>query len=115
MSVLQKTLAARIDDRPRVVLTPEARQWLADTPRKVRPNMLMLKFPRIVNEITKRWSRPVQCEKYLDELLFDTRDGTRQGFPAEIAIELAALKARLHALIHERRLAANPDYISVWE
>jgi len=104
-----------VDDRPAVVLNAESREWLALLPRNVRPNLLLLKFPRIINRIAALWPRPMQCEKYLDELLFDTRDGTRQGFPAAIAFELSYLKTLVSDLIAQRRIAANPDYVNVWE
>ena len=115
MSVSRENAGRGNDDRPAVVLTAEARDWLASLPRNVRPKMLMLKFPRIINEISRMWPRPMQCEKYLDELLFDTRDGTRQGFPAEIAFELSYLKTLVQDLINQRRIAANPNYINVWD
>ena len=115
MSGIYTKALRSIDDRPVVVLNDEAREWLAQLPRNVRPNLLMLKYPRIVNRVASLWSRPVQCEKYLDELLFDTRDGTRQGFPAAIAFELSYLKTLVHDLIMQRRIANNPNYVNIWD
>ena len=40
-------------------------------------------FPRIQEGIRLRW-HTLSCKEYIDNLLADTRDGTRQGFPIEV-------------------------------
>lgn len=72
-------------------LTVDTFKWLATLPKEVRPNALALKYPRIANRIAEIWNRPVQCERYLDDLLMDLR-GDRQGFPQDVAANIASLK-----------------------
>lgn len=66
-------------------------KWLASLPKEARPNALARQYPRIVNRVAEIWKRPLQCERYLDELMLDMR-GDRQGFPPGVAAEVAALK-----------------------
>ena len=40
------------------------------------------------------WADPGRCGEYLTNLLMDTRDGARQGFPMNVAAEIVALHAR---------------------
>lgn len=95
-------------------LSDEAAQWLAQLPNNVQPNALLQKFPRIVNRIAALWGKPLQCEKYLNELIFDTREGTRQGFPPEVAFEISCLKALVNDALEKRRAEHNPNYVNVW-
>jgi hypothetical protein len=95
-------------------LRHETVTWLAQLPRNVQPNALVQHFPRIANCIAELWKTPLRCEKYLDELLFDTRNGTRQGFPPEIAFEISYLKALMSDIMERRRQALNPNYVNVW-
>lgn len=77
-------------------------KWLATLPAKMRPYELSKQFPRITNRIAEIWNRPLHCERYLDELMMDER-GDRKGFPAEVAAEIAVLKAhflRTAACVH---------------
>lgn len=96
------------------VLHPETIAWLGQLPRNVQPNDLVQNFPRIANRIAELWERPLQCEKYIDELLFDTRDNKRQGFPPKIAFEISYLKALVSDIMERRRQALNPNYVNVW-
>ncbi|HJV51158.1 MAG TPA: hypothetical protein VJ652_06860 [Noviherbaspirillum sp.] len=66
-------------------------KWLATLPKESRPSSLAVKFPRIVNRLAKVWKRPLQCEHYLDDLMIDRRGG-RQGFPSDVAADIAKLK-----------------------
>lgn len=70
------------------LLTP----WVQQLPQEVRPRQLVIQYARIANKLASLWSHPVACEKYLNELMMDER-GDRQGFPADVALELAALQA----------------------
>jgi hypothetical protein len=96
-------------------LSQEALEWLSQLPRGVDPKALISKFPRIVNRIASLWKMPLQCEKYLDELIFDTREGKRQGFPPEVAFELAYLKTLVGDILDQRRIAMNPNYVNIWK
>jgi hypothetical protein len=80
----------------------------------VEPNALVQHFPRIANRIAELWETPLRCEKYLEELLFDTRNNTRQGFPAQIAFEISYLKSLMSDIMERRRKALNPNYVNVW-
>ena len=73
-------------------LTEETIKWLSDLPEHVRPLRLARQFPRITNRFAAEWQRPMNCDKYFDELMIDHR-GTRRGFSFEIAKEIADLRA----------------------
>lgn len=64
------------------------------------PHALDQQFPRIVNKIVILWGEP-ELEMYFNELLMDSRGGTRQGFPPEIASEIFNLNM-YHASILNR-------------
>jgi hypothetical protein len=72
-------------------LSDSAFVWLAQFKKGARPDALARRYPRIANKLADLWKRPLQCERYLDELLLDHR-GNRQGFPPDVATEIAALK-----------------------
>jgi hypothetical protein len=72
-------------------LVPLAFKWLAILPPNKRPHALARKYPRIANRLADVWKRPIQCERFLDELVMDHR-GDRKGFPPDVTTELAALK-----------------------
>jgi hypothetical protein len=95
-------------------LRDETVTWVAQLPRDVQPKALVQHFPRIANRIAELWETPLRCEKYLEELLFDTRNNTRQGFPAQIAFEISYLKALMSDIMERRRKALNPNYVNVW-
>ena len=78
-------------DRSQYEVATATFQWLAELPANVRPRELVRIYPRIANRLAEIWKRPLQCERYLDELMMDTR-GNRRGFPREVATEIAALK-----------------------
>jgi hypothetical protein len=69
-------------------------RWLAELPANKRPNALLHQYPRIANRLAEIWKRPLQCERYLDDLMLDMR-GNRRGFPPNVATEIAALKLYL--------------------
>jgi hypothetical protein len=48
---------------------------------------------RIADRIFFTWGY-CECEKYLHNLMIDTRDGERQGFPSEIAAAIISLQAK---------------------
>src|SRR6476620_3915509 len=106
--------ASRAPGAPIEELRQETITWLRHLPRNVQPNSLVQQFPRIANRIAELWEMPLRCEKYLDELIFDTRNNTRQGFPAQIAFEISYLKALVSDIMERRRRALNPNYVNVW-
>ena len=58
---------------------------------RIRPHQLPERFPRIMNQIALLWRRPVQLDRYFEELLIDRR-GDRQGFRFAVVLELNTLK-----------------------
>jgi hypothetical protein len=80
-------------------LTPLAFKWMASLPREARPHSLARQFPRIANRLAEIWKRPLQCERYIDDLMIDLR-GARQGFPPAVAAEIAALKVHFLRTTH---------------
>lgn len=53
------------------------------------PHKTEAKYPRIVERISVLWGT-VGMERYFTEILFDDR-GDREGFPAEVMMEIFAL------------------------
>ena len=88
----------RLPERPGPLLHTTS-AWLAELPREVRALMLAQRFPRIANKLARLWRNPVQFERYISDLLLVRRgDSIRQGFPPEVARELAALSYYFSAL-----------------
>lgn len=51
------------------------------------------KFKRIGRRLKDLWGGP-ECLGYLNELIHDTRDGTRQGFPMDVAMAIFKLSRK---------------------
>jgi len=97
----------RRDDDAAATLNPHAQRWLAALPPRVRPDRLAAGYPRVANEIARRWGDADACLAYLNDVLVDRR-GTRQGFAIEIALELARLKSHYETELH-------PTSQTVWD
>ena len=82
--------------------------WLASVDQSARPIRLAASFPRIVNRMAKLWKIPREMERYLEELLADTR-GNRSGFPLNILMELSILKDFYKAKVYP------PAQRDVWD
>lgn len=54
------------------------------------PYALERQFARVLNKIIELWDTP-QMEPYFYDLLMDTRAGTRQGFPKDVARDIFIL------------------------
>lgn len=54
------------------------------------PKVLEQKFPRVFNRIIELWHSP-DIDDYFTDLMMDTREGTRQGFPPDAASEIFSL------------------------
>ena len=72
-------------------LLPQTLKWMALLPQKLRPFNLGRQYPRIANEICRQWNIPARRESYLKELLIVDGPRKRQGFPQQVATEIAAL------------------------
>lgn len=70
---------------------PEVFKWWEGLPTAHRPVKLAKAFPRIVNKLAACWDNYVECDKYLSELMIDTKRFDRKGFPFDVAVELLAL------------------------
>ena len=77
-------------------LLPATVAWADRLPSDFRPAALLRGFARIANLLAAMWADPRAFDAYMDSLLTDKR-GNRQGFPPDVAHELAAL-----ALAHSR-------------
>jgi hypothetical protein len=66
-------------------------KWLATLPVTIRPMAAARRFPRIVNRIGDLWGHCEHTRLYLQSLLNDRRSD-RNGFPAEIRLELENLQ-----------------------
>lgn len=71
-------------------LSEQAEGWLKSLPEAVRPTKLAASYPRVANRLCQCWRRPIEADRYFDDLLTDKRGG-RQGFPIGVALELASL------------------------
>jgi hypothetical protein len=83
--------ALRSSEAPTEVrLSEQAESWLLALPEAVRPTKLAASYPRVVNRLCQTWRRPVEMDRYFEDLLTDRRGG-RQGFPFSVAQEIASL------------------------
>jgi len=76
------------------------------------------KFPRIVNELCRRW-RARDVDEYVDNLLIDNR-GNRMGFPADVLDELifiAGIRWHLQHALPDRMNEphAEPFSFQAWD
>jgi hypothetical protein len=92
-------LIARRRPQPPETLAGETIKWLAGLPAEVRPTSLPTQFVRIANALARVWPDHHRSLEYLDDLLIDRRGG-RQGFPFEVALEIAGLKDYYETTIH---------------
>lgn len=61
------------------------------------PQELERLFPHIFSKILELWNTP-EIDNYLNDLMIDTRDQRRHGFPPSIASEIFSLiRSRDHA------------------
>ena len=74
-----------------VTLTDTAISVLATLPTGVKPILLSIDYPRVVNKIAELWLRPILLDRYFEELAIDVRGG-RRGFPLAIANEISTLR-----------------------
>ena len=72
---------------------------------KLYPTNLEEKYLRVFNRIIELWDSK-EIDEYFNELLMDTRNGTRQGFPHDVASEIFALSVA-HAKLREQKIKAS--------
>lgn len=78
-------------DNAPVALSDSAISVLATLPIGMKPILLSIDFPHIVNKIAELWRRPMLLDRYFEELAIDGRGG-RRGFPLAIANEITNLR-----------------------
>jgi hypothetical protein len=71
--------------------------WLHELPSEVRPRESTVRFPRILNRLSRYWDSPRMLDEIFAELLVDKRVG-RKGFPPAILAEIRALYAHYKSL-----------------
>jgi ankyrin repeat protein len=84
--------------------------YLLNGHEELYPLNLEEKFSRVLNRIVDLWDTQ-EIDDYFNDLMIDTRGGTRQGFPPEVASEIFALNM-VHAKLREQQqqiaAGANP-------
>lgn len=76
------------------------------------PHTLEEKYPRIMGKIADTWGTP-ECGEYLSELMLDTRNGSRAGFPPDVAADLLML-SRLNQTVLEMNGVASGESPDFW-
>jgi hypothetical protein len=72
-------------------LLPSSRVWLNSLPPSLRPIVLAVQYPRIVNLIAQQWDDAAACGAYLDDLLVGRRPD-RRGFPDGVRQDILELR-----------------------
>ncbi|MDH4234158.1 MAG: ankyrin repeat domain-containing protein [Gallionella sp.] len=83
---------------------------MLDGNEKLYPKNLEQHFPRVFNRIIELWYSP-DIDAYFTDLMMDTRDGARQGFPPDAASEIFSLSMAHTALRDKaktKQAASNP-------
>ena len=77
---------------PTNVALPRTLDWAFKLPRDVQPHELMRSFGRVANLLAVTWDDTEATFACLNQLLVDTRDGCRSGFPPKVVDELLVLQ-----------------------
>lgn len=81
------------------------------------PHELARQYPRMLNRIVELWDAE-EIDAYFSELILDTRDDQRKGFPAEVAEEIIRLsvintKYREHRKPHSWSRVPEKDRVEL--
>ena len=76
------------------------------------PHYLEKNFPHVFNRIIELWKLPMM-EKYFGELMMDTRDGKRKGFPPEAAMEVFNLSLIYDKQRHKPATQATDVWLDI--
>jgi hypothetical protein len=82
-------------------LNRSTQTWLHELAPEVRPRESAIRFPRILNRLSRYWDSPRMLDDIFAELLVDKRVG-RKGFPPEILAEIRGLYAHYKSLHPEQ-------------
>ena len=77
---------------PNNVALPRTLEWAFNLPRDVQPRELIRSFARVANLLASNWDDAETTVACLHQLLVDTRQGCRRGFPPNVVNELLALQ-----------------------
>jgi hypothetical protein len=80
--------AVRPEDR---ALTTGATAFLSKLPIQNLPTQCAKQYPRIINRMAELSVAPAGLREYLKDLCMGEADG-RQGFPADVALEIGAVR-----------------------
>ncbi len=69
------------------------------------PHALEKQFPHMLNRIIELWNSP-ELDPYLEQLMLDTRDHQRQGFPPDVATDIMRL-SRINTEQRDRATAKS--------
>jgi hypothetical protein len=78
------------------VLLSHTHLWLRRVPSRIHPRQLCRHHPHLANRLAQCWGDKDRVERFIDELLIDSRDG-REGLPERVVSELQCLE-RFHAV-----------------
>jgi len=92
-------------------LSEQTERWLNELPESVRPNKLAASYPRVANRLCQCWQRPLEVDRYFEDLLTDKRGG-RQGFPLGVALELASLNDYYRTVVYPVRKTVWDDQLT---
>jgi hypothetical protein len=74
------------------------------------PKKLEERFPRILRKVVELWGRP-ELDAYFNELMVSERHD-RQGFPADVAMEIFQL-SNVHAGLHLSDTASGTGWAGI--
>ena len=77
---------------PSNIALPRTLEWAFRLPRDVQPHELIRSFGRVANLLASNWDDAKGTVACLHQLLSDTRQGCRRGFPPNVVNELLALQ-----------------------
>lgn len=79
---------------------------------KLYPIAIEQQYPRLFSRIIELWHSP-DIDTFFTDLMMDTRDGTRQGFPPEVASEIFLLSMAHAKLLEQEQKTKAGD--NPWE
>jgi hypothetical protein len=85
-------------------LSDEAAQLVASFDPSIQPIETAKRYPRIVNRIASLWKKPSRMDDYFEDLMIDRR-GNRQGFPLQVAFEIAVLQEHYRTIVFPKNNA----------
>ena len=88
----EEGMRKRSKAEPTNVALPRTLEWAFKLPRDVQPHQLIRTFGRVANLLAANWDDTEATVACLNQLLVDTREGCRSGFPSKIVDELLVLQ-----------------------